>query len=87
MMSSNLSHPQDAARDGSLEAKYANYFQVGHNAYEFIVDYGQSYGETVATIHTRIIMAPTYARELLKILQQALGEYEVQFGTIGKQDS
>ena len=44
--------PQEAGR---LEGKYANYFKVGHNAFEFVLDFGQYYpanGE--AQFHTRI---------------------------------
>jgi len=26
---------------GELEGRYANYFQVGHNAVEFVLDFGQ----------------------------------------------
>jgi hypothetical protein len=25
------------------EGRYANYFQIGHNAFEFIIDFGQGY--------------------------------------------
>ena len=27
--------------DSKLEGRYANYFKVGHNAYEFFIDCGQ----------------------------------------------
>jgi hypothetical protein len=84
MMSSNLSDTENATDNTGPEAKYANYFQVGHNAYEFLMEYGQSYGELLVTIHTRIIIAPSYARELLNVLQEAMGEYEAQFGRLGK---
>jgi hypothetical protein len=84
MMSSDLLDPENPTDNGCPEAKYANYFRVGHNAYEFVMDYGQSYGELLVTIHTRIIMAPSYARELLKVLQEAMGEYEAHFGSLEK---
>jgi hypothetical protein len=65
----------------STEGKYANYFQIGHNAVEFIVEFGQLYSDaTVPLLHTRIITTPPYAKTLLKLLQEALAEHEAQFG-------
>jgi Protein of unknown function (DUF3467) len=67
----------------SIEGKYANYFQIGNNAIEFVIDFGQLYaGETVPRLHTRIITSPFYIRELLELLQQSLEEYQAQFGPV-----
>jgi hypothetical protein len=39
-----------------LEGKYANYFKVGYNAFEFVIDFGQCYSDDEeAQLHTRII--------------------------------
>lgn len=52
---------------------YANYFEVGHNARELVIDFGQFYAATdQADLHTRIVMAPVYAEALLGVLQKAL---------------
>jgi hypothetical protein len=65
----------------SIEGKYANYFQIGHNAIEFIVDFGQLYSDdTAPLLHTRIITSPSYAINLLKLLTEALAEHEVHYG-------
>jgi len=65
----------------SIEGKYANYFQIGHNAVEFIVEFGQLYSDAaVPLLHTRIITSPPYAKTLLTLLQEALVEHEKQFG-------
>ena len=65
----------------SIEGKYANYFQIGHNAIEFIVDFGQLYlDDTAPLLHTRIITSPSYAINLLKLLTEALAEHEVHYG-------
>jgi hypothetical protein len=65
----------------SIEGKYANYFQIGHNAIEFIVDFGQLYSDdTDPLLHTRIITSPSYAINLLKLLTEALAEHEVHYG-------
>jgi hypothetical protein len=64
------------------EGRYANYFKVGHNAFEFVIDFGQYYpGTDEAELYTRVIMSPHYARDLLNILQQSLVDYETSFGT------
>jgi Protein of unknown function (DUF3467) len=60
-----------------LEGRYANYFKVGHNAFEFVFEFGQLYqGEEEPQMHTRIVTSPVYARELLRTLQQAMDQYE-----------
>ena len=65
----------------SIEGKYANYFQIGHNAVEFIVEFGQLYSDdTAPLLHTRIITSPSYAINLLKLLTEALAEHEVHYG-------
>ena len=65
------------------EARYANYFHVGHNAFEVMLDFGQHYeGSSQPRMHTRIILAPAYAVALLEVLQTALAEHEKSFGQI-----
>ncbi|MCO6435002.1 DUF3467 domain-containing protein [Nitrosomonas nitrosa] len=56
-----------------LEGKYANYFKVGQNNFEFILDFGQFYPEDQdVKVHTRIITSPTYAKALLDVLQESI---------------
>jgi Protein of unknown function (DUF3467) len=67
----------------ALEGKYANYFEIGHNAFEFLLDFGQRYSSGVpGRIHARIITGPSYAKELMKVLTQSIAQYEQTFGTI-----
>ncbi len=68
-------------RNEEVEGRYSNYFVVGHNAFEFVVDFGQMYAGSQVSFHTRIITSPPYAKELLKVLHGAVEEYEKQFGT------
>ena len=71
---------QDA---GQLEGRYTNYFQVGHNAFEFLFDFGQFYPEDdKAQLHTRIITSPIYAKALLETLRESIDRYEETFGTV-----
>ena len=70
-----------------LEGRYANYFKVGHNALEFVIDFGQIYhGRGKAQTHTRIVTNPAYAKAMLETLHQAIQEYEQAFGTISAHD-
>jgi hypothetical protein len=62
---------------------YANYFEVGHTAFEFILDFGQTYAAKDACCHTRIVTSPAYARALLQTLTEAVDEYSRRFGEEG----
>ena len=54
------------------EGRYANQFKVGHNFFEFVIDFGQSYGEDGAVkYHTRMVTNPVYAKSLLKLLAES----------------
>ena len=68
----------------ALEGKYANYFKVGHNALEFLIDFGQSYASDALqeSCHTRIVTSPLYAKYFLKTLAQAVEQYEARYGAI-----
>jgi hypothetical protein len=71
------------AKNENLQGRYANYFKVGHNAFEFVVDFGQYYGDDESLqLHTRIVTSPAYAKRLLNTLQEAVVKHETQFGTI-----
>lgn len=63
--------------------QYANYFKIGHNAFEFLLDFGQFYLESkAAQIHTRIIINPIYIKPLLETIRESVEQYERKFGTI-----
>jgi hypothetical protein len=80
-----MNHDGEASRDAEhLEGRYANYFEVGHNAFEFVLEFGQLYCENgKAHLHTRIITSPTYAKALLETLGYSIERYEETFGAIG----
>ena len=66
-----------------LEGRYANCFAVGHNALEFVLDFGQFYSDSARQqMHTRIITNPHYAKALLDTLQRAIDEYEETYRSI-----
>ena len=58
-------------------ACYANYFEVGHNAFEFLLDAGQvepQSGEIRFT--SRIAISPVHAKLLSALLAQSVAQYE-----------
>jgi hypothetical protein len=65
-----------------LEGRYANFFQVGHNAFEFVLEFGQANAPDSVRYSTRIITSPAYAKTLLGILRESIDRYEQAFGTI-----
>jgi len=71
--------------NNKLEGQYANYFKVGHNAYEFVFDFGQYYPETdQAELYTRIITSPAYAKSLIETLRESIEQYERSNGAIAE---
>ena len=63
------------------EGRYANYFEIGHNPFEFILDFGQFHaGDRNAVFHTRIITSPAYAKALFDTLGSAIEEFEKDRG-------
>ena len=67
----------------SIEGKYANYFKVGYNAFEFVIDFGQNYSENdQAELNTRVILTPAFVRLLNEYLGDCIQKYEKKFGRI-----
>ena len=65
------------------EARYANNFKVGFNAFEFLLDFSQLYPENGhGRTHTRIITSPVYAKALLRTLGESIEGFEKSFGHI-----
>ncbi len=65
------------------EGRYTNCFQIGHNAFEFWLAFGQSYANTDADVlHTRLVTNPVVAVRLVKLLQESIDQYESRFGSI-----
>ena len=65
-----------STKDG-LEGKYANHFDVGFNASEVVIDFGQAFTDrSGAAIHTRIVMSPASARALQAMLSESTGQWD-----------
>lgn len=66
-------------------SRYANAFNIGHNAFEFVLEFGQQLSEEEdAAMHTRIVTHPTYAKALYASLGDSLLRYESEFGWSGR---
>jgi uncharacterized protein DUF3467 len=63
---------------GKEQGRYANFFQIGHNAFEFLIEFGQQDGG----IHTRIYVSPQHARILSDLLVKTLRQHEGIFGSL-----
>jgi hypothetical protein len=84
-MSQEFNNPDENYRH---EGRYANYFKVGHNAFEFVFDFGQVHPEEEkAQLHTRIIASPNCAKALLETLQESLHWFEGSFGPVQNNDT
>ena len=65
---------------GHLCGQYTNYFNIGHNAFEFLLDFGQLSPECIeAHLHTRIITSPKCAKVLMESLRESIERYENAF--------
>ena len=63
------------------EGRYVNYFKIGYNAFELIIDCGQCYADNEEPqLHTRIVTSLAYGKALLKTLRESLDEYEKAHG-------
>jgi hypothetical protein len=69
-----------------LDARYTNNFDVGFDAFEFVIDCAQrdpgERGDTATPPHTRIITTPAFAKELARLLRGSVDEYEARFGAV-----
>lgn len=66
------------------EGKYANYFEVGHNEFEFYVDFGQYDPQSEKVqMHTRIVTGPAYAKMMGDTLASSVKTFEREHGPIG----
>jgi hypothetical protein len=64
-------------------AAYANYCEVGHNAFEFLIDYGQVRIEADGVdIHARIVTGPVQAKLFAQLLSEAVARFETDHGPI-----
>jgi uncharacterized protein DUF3467 len=75
--------PNDVDRSKVGEGRYSNYAEIGHNASEFVFDFGQVWFDgTPAGVYLRVITNPDTAQRLYELLNDALSQYRSAFGEI-----
>ena len=73
----------ESRRKGPVEGRSANHFELAFTESDFLMDFGQLYGDSAqALIHTRIILTPRSAQTLSRMLQELLDKYEKSIGPI-----
>ena len=66
----------EAGLGSALQGQYANYCRIGQNVMEFVIDFGQRYGEADPPIfHTRIVTTPIAMRTMLAAFEEAVALY------------
>ena len=74
---------QDRTLEITGEGRYVNCLQVGHNAFEFLLDFGQTYSDRDSDMyHTRLVSTPIFAVQVARLLQESIQQYERTFGPI-----
>lgn len=74
---------EDESERAQPHATYANYFTVGYNTAEFLIDFGQLYSTMrEPQLHTRIVTGPVFAKALSAVLRDSIERYEEEFGMI-----
>ena len=74
---------QDRVPEVIEEGRYINCLQVGHNAFEFLMDFGQTYSDSDSHVyHTRLVSTPIFAVRVARLLQESIEQYERTFGQI-----
>jgi len=65
------------------EGIYANLAIISHSSSEFVLDFVRVLpGVAKGQVKSRILTTPEHAKRLLLALQDNIGKYESQFGTI-----
>ena len=70
----------EAQKEGGT---YSNFATVIHSETEFLLDFGMFLpGRDAIRIGSRVVLAPKTAKQLLRVLQQNIQNYESKFGEI-----
>jgi hypothetical protein len=70
--------------DSCARELYSNYFKVGFNAAEFLIDFGHHFEGSEERFYQRIITGPMHAKALSRLLDHSVRSYEEKFGPIAE---
>lgn len=69
--------------DQTAQGQYINFANIIHSPSEFVIDLGRIVpGREDVKIHSRVIMTPLHAKQLLQALAQNIALFEQKFGEI-----
>ena len=72
---------------GDLEGRYSNYLEIGQNAFEFVLAFGQQYEDQEhPAIHTKIVVTPFHAKRFMELLLESIQRHEKLLGSIPDQE-
>ena len=75
--------PDSGSNTAPPNACYANVLLVGYNAFEFLLDFRQSYSpDSRESTGVRIVTMPVFAKAMLETLQSSIAQYEDTHGPI-----
>jgi len=74
----------DIDHEDDARELYSNFFKVGFNAAEFLVDFGRQFEGAQEHIYQRIITSPVHAKALSRLLEKSVRGYEEKFGLIAE---
>lgn len=81
----SVQKPEAESRRHPVEGRSSNHFELAFTEFEFLLDFGQAYDTSAeALLHTRIIMTPSSAKTLLRMLQQLIDQYESEIAPIAE---
>jgi len=67
--------------DAPSQRRYANWLDVSFSAEEFVLDFGQRFGEGDTSVHSGIVATPGAVDAFVDVLARALAEYRRRYGS------
>ena len=67
--------------DEILGGVYANQMVVSHTREEFLLDFVNLFPPS-GVVNARVIVSPGHVKRMIRALQENLGRYEAQYGTV-----
>ena len=78
---------QQKTTQGPLASNYSNHLQVGYNAFEFLLEFGQFREKDSDVVKiTAIVTSPAFAKAFARTLSESIANYEKRFGDIPELD-
>lgn len=70
-------------RRAAAQRRYANWLDVSFSAEEFVLDFGQRFGDAESVMHSGIVATPGAVDAFVDVLARSLAEYRRRYGVPG----